>query len=199
MNSRGFRHFRLRASVSLFIHLIVIALLFLPGGCSRSDQNAGIRAFMEEVGRKPKSSMATMPEYDSYQAFTYSAADKRSPFEPPVVVSKSDVKQKKTTGVKPPGNHVRQELEQFNLASLSMVGTMQQNNATWALIRDVSGNIHRVEVGDYLGTQWGRVESINDTQIDIMEIVSDGALGYLRRPRTIELNGIQSSEVSHGN
>ena len=185
--------------MSLLIHLIVIALLFLPGGCSRSDQNAGIRAFMEEVGRKPKSSMATMPEYDSYQAFTYSAADRRSPFEPPVVVSKSDVKQKKPTGVKPPGNHVRQELEQFNLASLSMVGTIQQNNATWALIRDVSGNIHRVEVGDYLGTQWGRVESINDTQIDIMEIVSDGALGYLRRPRTIELNEIQSSEVSHGN
>ena len=185
--------------MSLFIHLIVIAVLFLQGGCSRSDQNAGIRAFMEEVGRKPKSSMATMPEYDSYQAFTYSAADRRSPFEPPVVVSTSDVKQKKPTGVKPPVNHDRQDLEQFNLASLSMVGTIRQNNATWALIEDVDGNIHRVEVGDYLGTQWGRVENINDTRIDIMEIVSDGAQGYLSRPRTIELNEIPSSEVSHGN
>lgn len=199
MHSRCSRNFRSLTSVGLYEHLLVIALLFLLGGCSRSDQNAGIRAFMEEVGQKPKSSMATMPEYDSYQAFTYSAADRRSPFEPPVVVSQIDVKQKKPTGVKPPVNHVRHELEQFNLASLSMVGTIRQNNASWALIEDVDGNIHRVKVGDYLGSQWGRVENINDTRIDIIEIVSDGAQGYLRRPRTMVLNGIPSSEVSHGN
>ena len=38
-----------------------------------------------------------------------------------------------------------------------------------------------------MGTQWGRIESINDVKIDINEIVSDGADGYLHRPKTLEL------------
>ncbi|MDB9868938.1 pilus assembly protein PilP [Pseudomonadales bacterium] len=31
---------------------------------------------------------------------------------------------------------------------------------------------------------------MNDTRVDITEIVSDGAGGWLRRPRTIELQGL---------
>lgn len=42
-----------------------------------------------------------------------------------------------------------------------------------------------------MGDQWGQIESIEDARIDITEIVSDGAGGWLRRPRTVELRGLQ--------
>ena len=71
-----------------------------------------------------------------------------------------------------------------------MVGTLQKDNATFALIEDSNGGVHRVVVGDYMGDQWGQIESIEDTRIDITEIVSDGAGGWLRRPRTLELRGL---------
>ncbi len=67
---------------------------------------------------------------------------------------------------------------------------MQQDNSTWALIEDPDGGVHRVQVGDYMGTSWGQIESINDARIDITEIVSDGSGGWLRRPRTVKLKGL---------
>ncbi|MCB1693939.1 MAG: pilus assembly protein PilP, partial [Pseudomonadales bacterium] len=53
-----------------------------------------------------------------------------------------------------------------------------------------TGGVHRVQVGDFMGTNWGKIESINDTRIDLTEIVSDGQGGWLRRPRTLELKGV---------
>ena len=98
--------------------------------------------------------------------------------------------QKRNIGVTPPKDHVKQYLERFNLAVLSMVGTLQQENETWALIQDGDGGVHRVRVGDYMGSNWGKIDSINDARIDITEIVSDGGDGWLRRPRTIEIKGL---------
>ena len=170
--------------------LLTPLLLALLAGCGGSDQFADIREFMREVEQKPRGSIAPLPEFEPYQPFTYGAANTRSPFEPPVVVPPKTEEQRRNIGVKPPQNHVKQYLERFNLAALSMVGTLQQDNETWALIEDNQGGVHRVQVGDFMGTQWGQIESINDTRIDITEIVSDGAGGWLRRPRQLELKGL---------
>lgn len=158
--------------------------------CSSGDPNADIKAFMAEVEKKPKGTIPPLPEFEAYQPFTYGASNLRSPFEPPVIVPPMTEEQKKNIGVKPPVDHVKQYLERFSLASLNMVGTLQQDNSTWALIEDPEGGVHRVQVGDYMGTSWGKIESINDTRIDIVEIVSDGSGGWLRRPRTIKLKGL---------
>ncbi len=162
----------------------------LLAGCSSGDEFSDIRQFMKDVENKPRGTIAPLPEFEPYQPFTYGAANTRSPFEPPVVVPPKTEEQRRNIGVKPPKDHVKQYLERFNLATLNMVGTLQQDNETWALIEDNDGGVHRVQVGDYMGTQWGQIESINDTRIDITEIVSDGAGGWLRRPRTLELKGL---------
>jgi type IV pilus assembly protein PilP len=170
--------------------LLVACLAFLIVGCSSEDKYAGIRTFMKDVEAKPKGSIAPLPEFEPYQAFTYGAANLRSPFEPPIIVPTKSAEQRKNIGVKPPKDHVKQYLERFSLGSLSMVGTLQQSNETWALLEDDTGGVHRVQVGDYVGSQWGQIESIEDGRIDITEIVSDGGSGWLRRPRTIELKGL---------
>jgi len=51
--------------------------------------------------------------------------------------------------------------------------------------------VHRVTAGDYMGTNHGRIESIDDTRLELEEIVSDGAGGWLRRSRTVQLSGEQ--------
>ncbi|MEX0941927.1 MAG: pilus assembly protein PilP [Pseudomonadales bacterium] len=171
-------------------NVTLVALVVLLGACSSGDQYADLRAFMAEIEQKPRGSIAPLPEFEPYQPFTYGAANLRSPFEPPVIVPPRTEEQKQNIGVKPPQDHVRQYLERFNLGALAMVGTLQQDNSSWALIEDETGGVHRVQVGDYMGTNWGKIESINDARIDITEIVSDGQGGWLRRPRTIELRGL---------
>ena len=174
-----------------FRPLALLLFIALLGGCSGGDQFADLRLFMAEVERNPVGSIPPLPEFEAYQAFTYGAANQRSPFEPPIIVPPRTAEQKRNVGVKPPQNHVKQYLERFPLTALGMVGTLQKDNSTYALIEDAQGGVHRVQVGDYMGDQWGQIESIEDTRIDITEIVSDGAGGWLRRPRTIELRGLQ--------
>jgi type IV pilus assembly protein PilP len=47
--------------------------------------------------------------------------------------------------------------------------------------------VHRVKVGDYLGRDNGRIVSVSDSQVDVIEIVSDGEGAWLERPRSISL------------
>ena len=167
-----------------------VSLVLLLAACSSDDEYADITAFMESVKAQPVGSIAPLPEFESYQAFSYSAANRRSPFEPPIIVVQKSEEQKRNVGIKPPPDHVKQYLEKYNLSALSMVGTLEQDGNSWALVEDGDQGVHRVQVGDYLGSSWGRVEGINDSRIDITVIVSDGSGGWLRRPRTIELQGL---------
>ena len=180
----------MKVAISVTRTLWAAVVLALLGACSSGDQYADLRAFMKEVEAKPKGSIAELPEFSPYQPFSYGAANLRSPFEPPIVIPPQTEEQRVNIGVRPPQDHVRQYLERFNIASLTMVGTLQQDNSTWALIEDGQKGVHRVQVGDYLGTNFGRIESIDDTRIDITEIVGDGQGCWLRRPRTIELSGL---------
>ena len=172
-------------------HLAAMTLFAVLAGCSGGDRFADLRDFMTEVEGRPRSAVAPLPEFEAYQAFTYGAANQRSPFEPPIIIPPKTEQQKRRAGVKPPDNHVRHYLERFPLTALAMVGTLENDSATFALIQDSRDGVHRVRVGDYMGDQWGQIERIEDTRIDITEIVSDGAGGWVRRPRTVELRGLQ--------
>jgi type IV pilus assembly protein PilP len=176
-----------RLNAKLFV---TVGVLLLMTGCSSGDEYADIKAFMAEVDARPKGRIAPLPEFASYEPFTYGTSNRRSPFEKPIIIPPKSEEQRRNIGVKPPQDHVKQFLERFNFSSLSMVGTLEQNGGSWALVEDGEGGVHRVQVGDFLGTSWGQVESINDTRIDLTEIVTDGAGGWLRRPRTLELKGL---------
>ena len=73
-----------------------------------------------------------------------------------------------------------------------MVGTLAQGPTTFALIKDGDGGVHRVQTGDFMGTDHGRILAVTDTNIDLIEIVPDGTGGWVERERTVSLpNGAQ--------
>jgi type IV pilus assembly protein PilP len=78
-------------------------------------------------------------------------------------------------------------LERFNLGSLVMMGTLSRGAQVWALVRDESGEISRVSIGNYMGRNHGRVSGISETQIDLVEIVPTGSGGWVERPQTVLL------------
>ncbi len=178
-----------RLSLARCKHSLMLACVLLLGACSSGSQYADIREFMTEVEKKPRGTIAPLPEFQSYQAFTYGASNQRSPFEPQAVIVQKTKEQRRNIDIKPPQDHVKQYLERFSIASLQMVGTFQRDDQVFALIQiqDGVGGVEQVQVGDYMGTSWGKIEGISDTRVDITEIVSDGTGGWLRKPRTIEL------------
>lgn len=169
--------------MSRYFCLILVPLLMLSG-CS-GDDYADIQAFMDGVRVKPKGSIEPVPKFKPYEAFAYTASVMRSPFQPSV---KIDIlsQQKGSRDIKPDETRIKQFLEGFNIEVFEMVGTLSNGMGLNALVRG-AGGVHRVKVGDYLGRNNGRIVSIKDSAIDVIEIIPDGEGGWLERPRSIPL------------
>ena len=61
-----------------------VAVLFLSA-CARVDNFADLQSFVDEVKSRPGEPVEPVPEVVAYEAFIYSAASMRSPFEVPLV------------------------------------------------------------------------------------------------------------------
>lgn len=173
----------------LFLSLGLFGLVLLSG-CSTKDGFSDLDIFMQEIDSKPRGRIEALPEVKVYRAFTYSAANRRSPFLPPadVIVDKVEIQQDQST-VKPNLDRAKEVLESFQLAQLKMVGTIQKggNDTLWALISDHEGGVHMVKEGQFMGRNFGRIVSIVDGRLDLIEIVPNGYGGWLERPRIVAL------------
>jgi len=165
----------------LCLTLVLISL----AGCDNDARFSDLQAYMNEVRARPTGVIEPLPKFRAYEAFTYSAAALRSPFQPPIKVDLVN-RQKGSQKVKPDETRVKQFLEGFNIEQFEMVGTMANTSGTFALMRG-AGGVYRMKVGDYLGRNHGRIVSISDSQVDVVEIVPDGEGAWLERPRSISL------------
>jgi type IV pilus assembly protein PilP len=164
-------------------------LLAALSGCGGGDDVSDLQSYMDEVRARPKGSIEPLPQFQPYEPFAYGAADMRSPFQPPIKIDLT-AKQRGSKNIKPDETRPKQFLEGFNIETFQMVGTLSNASSRFALIKG-AGGVHRVKVGDYLGRNDGRIVSITESQIDVIEIVPDGEGGWLERPRTLSL--IESS------
>jgi len=175
---------------NIFLTLL-ISSVFTLSGCSSNSGFSDLDRFMQEIDAKPRGHIEALPEVQVYRAFTYSAANRRSPFLPPQEVVVNEVKiQEDQSNVKPNLDRVPEVLESFSLGELRMVGTLQrnQNDVLWALIADNLGSVHMAKVGQYMGKNHGRIVGIEAGRLDLIEIVPNGYGGWLERPRTISLD-----------
>lgn len=154
-------------------------------GCGVSGDFDDLRSYMDEVRAKPKGSIEPLPAFLPYEAFTYSAASLRHPFQPPMKIDLTQ-RQKGTKDIRPDETRVKQFLEEFNIENFVMVGTLAKGEGSYALIKGGDG-VHRVKVGDYLGRNHGRIVEISEAEVDVLEIVPDGEGGWLERPRSLTL------------
>ena len=71
-----------------------------------------------------------------------------------------------------------------------MVGTLRKDGALWALISDPDGYIERVRSGNYIGRNHGKITSLSEDKISLIEIVASGE-GWLERPNILELRTVE--------
>ena len=177
----------LRLTRSLCSRLLAsIALLLLLPGCAEDDVS-DLDAFMADKRARPGGIIKPIPSFEAYEAFTYAATTLRGPFDRPIEV-RQITQLNARASVQPNASRPREFLEQFSLESLRMVGRIERGDGVWSLINDPDGGIHRVQVGNYLGKDRGKIVEMGQTYVAVIEIVSDGsASGWVERPRTIEL------------
>ena len=166
-----------------------VCLASLLTACSQGNGFSDLDKFMADTRAKPRGHVEPLPEFKAYEAFSYSEADRRAPFEPPIDVQLTMADEEPVSDVEPDLDRPKEVLENFDLKSLGMVGTLQGVDGNlFALIRDNEGGIHRVRTGNYMGQNYGRVVGVSDTRIELVEIVPNGRGGWVERPRSLSLD-----------
>ena len=168
----------------MFLRSIFLVSILLVSGCGGSDFS-DLQGYMDEVRARPKGEIEPLPKFQPYESFTYSAAALRSPFQPPIKLEMAD-RQKGSKDVKPDETRTKQFLEGFNIETFVMVGTLANDAGTFALVSG-AGGVHRVRVGDYIGRNHGRIIAVDESKVDVIEIVPDGEGGWLERPRSLSI------------
>lgn len=156
-------------------------------GCSGSD-HADLQAYADAVIARQKPRIDPLPEFKPYPIYIYAAGELRDPFQESAFIQQQADIVIEGSGIKPPERDTREPLEDFPLDSLRMVGTLEQKGTMWALLQDGEGSIHRVKTGNYLGKNYGKILSITEHQVDILEIVPNGIGAYVERPAKIALS-----------
>lgn len=154
--------------------------------CSDNHDMNDLQQYIIEVSLRDGGPVEPMPQFLPYEAFTYSAASMRSPFDVPIMAG-TNVAQTPVTQVRPDFDRTPQALEVFALSNLNMVGMITRTNATIALVQDENGKIHRVGVGTFMGRNHGQVNSVTQSAIELIEIVPSGDGGWVERPRTLTI------------
>jgi type IV pilus assembly protein PilP len=160
---------------------LAAAVVAALAGCA--DDTDELRARVEEIKSRPGGRIEPLPEVKPYETFAYAATDQRSPFEAGVAASLASA-----SGLRPDVTRPREFLEQFSLDTLRMVGTLRLGGRNYGLIQTKDGLVHRVLPGNHLGQADGRITTIEEGKISLIEIVPDGMGGFIERPAALALS-----------
>lgn len=169
-----------RAAAMLRTTALLGTLLALAG-CTRGMSD--LRDWVAQEKAKKGAPIQPLPVIQTFETFQYNDQAGRDPFGP------SDAElQPASSGPRPDENRPKQPLEAFALDSLKMVGTVGAGASMEVLVKDPGGVIYRVHRNDYMGQNYGRVTSISDDHIELVELVSNGNGGWMERPASIALS-----------
>jgi type IV pilus assembly protein PilP len=164
----------------------LILSLAVVGMSACSADNDDLDQYINEVKARPGGRIEPLPEITPYEIFTYvaDAEQIRSPFVPdtPQVAAGSG------SGPRPEADRSPEFLEGHSLDTLRMVGTLDISDTLYGLVQTSDGLIHRVVPGNYMGQNDGRITAITESEIDLVEIISDGIGGYIERDAAISLS-----------
>jgi type IV pilus assembly protein PilP len=152
-------------------------------GCS-GEQFSDLKQFVKESGEGLRGRVEPIPEVKQFEPFAYNAFDLPDPFKPRKTVADA----RNGGGPRPDLNRRKEALEAFPLESLQMVGTLEQKQVRFALIKTPDNNLYRIKSGNYLGQNFGVVTSISESTVTLKEVIQDSSSGsWTERTSSLQL------------
>jgi type IV pilus assembly protein PilP len=147
--------------------LAVAVQVLLLCGCGSEDRD--VKAELDGLGSKISSKIPALPGAAAYEPFQYQDAAMRDPFVPAWTGNGAG---SGSGGLQPDLRRTKEQLEAYPLDSIKMVGTLARGGKTTALVR-IGSTLYSVAVGNYMGTDYGRVTRITGEKVELREIVQD--------------------------
>ena len=165
------------AARTLYIFVALAGTVTLAA-CSGGQSD--LQQWIEETKKKPGGRIAPLPEVKPYESYVYNPQGMRSPFQP-------QGPNAGLGGVRPVVHRSREFLESFPLDTLRMVGTFKVGKNFYGLVQSKDGLVHKVQPGNYVGQNDGKITERTASKISLNEIIPDGLGGYIERPASLAL------------
>lgn len=170
--------------------LLGISALALAG-CFERDVRE-VQLWMAQVESQAKVTVPPLREPKQFTPFVYAVKDLADPFSPAKLQADLARTGKTNGGVKPDTQRRKEFLEEFPLDMFKMVGSLQKNGTSYALLQ-VDKNVYRVETGQHIGQNFGQITGVTDSAVSIREIVQDAGGEWVERMAKVELQGSMES------
>lgn len=169
------------------LRLLLVLLALLLVGCADKTLS-DLEIYVAEVKARSPGPIPPIPEIRQAESFTYVPAARRDPFKPEVESEERDPGPGPGPGPDPSCQQ-REELENYSLDTMRMVGTLAQHEDVWGLVQTNDGTIHRVREGNCMGRNHGLIVRINEDAIELTEFVPTDTGGWLERQQLVDLSG----------
>jgi type IV pilus assembly protein PilP len=181
--------------VKLFGTTASLLVLVSLSACVSRDIS-DLESKVDNIMARPGGLIEPLPEIKPYEAYAYKASNEggRNPFKLFYIVKAPSLDDEKVIDdglteemAREIRNRNREELEQFELDSLRMVGTIDNENENWGIILDPNGIVHRIKVGNYIGLNIGKIINIYEDRVELREIVQDSEGRWEEREAALAL------------
>jgi type IV pilus assembly protein PilP len=163
-----------------------LCLVFLTacGNNNFSDLNT----YILDVKAQPKVAIEALPETKPVIPFLFNPEGLRDPFVALLPIGQNELLDTSSgNNIKPDISRQKEDLEAYPLEALKMVGTLTMKSTLWGLVKADDGSVHRVQVGNYIGKNFGKITSISKDKIELMEIVPDKPGTWTEQPTSLRL------------
>jgi type IV pilus assembly protein PilP len=170
---------------------VLLPLVVALWGCSEANLPQ-LERELEAMRTNPgQVNLEPLPPMPSYVSVDYRFADERSPFRARMPEAQEVIGG--DAGLKPDLSRPKQPLESYDLSQLELVGTLMVGGQPSALIESPEGTVHRLRVGDRMGTDFGRIVGITNSSVQLVEIVPTGRGGWVERTTRLTLEDQSAS------
>jgi len=168
--------------------LLLVAMLGLSA-CSGGAGVADLEQYVATIKGQKGGRIEPLPEIKPYKTYLYSVQKTRSPFELPEgnALNAKTGAESSGKGLHPDFYRKKEPLEQFPLDSLKMVGIMEKDKALWGLVQTKDTTIHKVQVGNYIGQNHGKIMQISEDKVSLLELIQDADGGWVEREAAVSI------------
>ncbi len=167
---------------------LAAACLSLTGCLIEEQDNLQTWVKQERANARPRITPLTEPK--AFVPQPYTSEEVTEPFERIKLTQALHRETKKSASnmalLAAEQNRRKQELEDYPLDAIVMVGNLDQSKQQTALVR-VNKLIYQVKPGAYMGQNYGRIEEITENSIRLREIVQDPAGDWIEKTTVLEL------------
>ena len=162
-----------------------IASVLLIAACSSPSEE--LQAWTEQQRREVKFGVQPLPPPGRFEPQPYLALQEVDPFNSQKLsgAMRQEVRQmdaRMTAEL----NRRREPLEAFPLDVMVLTGSVLRQGRPVALIA-VDKLLYQVKLGDYMGQNYGRVVKIEESKIELREIVQDASGEWVERITALQM------------